>query len=124
MKIAISSNTGKFNKPFSARFGRCDYFVIVDSRTRAWEAKPNSAATVRNGAGAQVVQTLSDNGVQAVISGRFGPNAHSALEAAGIQAYQAKNGTPEELLERFLAGELKQVHAPTGPERHRRGRSR
>jgi predicted Fe-Mo cluster-binding NifX family protein len=124
MKIAISSNKGKFSKPFSDRFGRCDYFVIVDSGTRAWEAKRNPAATSRSGAGAQVVQFLSDNGVQAVISGRFGPNAHSALEAAGIQAYQARNGTPEELIDQFLAGELKQIHAPTGPERHRRGRSR
>jgi predicted Fe-Mo cluster-binding NifX family protein len=45
-----------------------------------------------------------------VISGDFGPNAFSALQAAGIQAYQAQKGTPQELLEEYLAGTLRQVH--------------
>jgi predicted Fe-Mo cluster-binding NifX family protein len=119
MKVAISSRNGKFNKPFSSRFGRCKYFVIIDSETRTWEGLSNPAAAAHGGAGAQVVQFLSDHGVQAVISGRFGPNAFSALQAAGINTYQAKNGTPEELLDQCLKGKLKLVDTGSGSGYHK-----
>lgn len=123
MKIAISSRNGQYDQGFSDRFGRCNYFVIVDSDTRAWDALPNPAASTRGGAGAQVVQFLSDSGVEAVISGRYGPNAYFALGAAGIQAYRASGGTPEELVGKFNAGELEQATESPGGGRRQRGRN-
>ena len=122
MKLAVSSQDGNFDTPFNARFGRCDYFVLIDTETRQWEAKSNPAATARGGAGPQAVQFLANNDVDAVVSGRFGPNAYSALEAAGVDAYVADQGTPEELLDQFLAGELEQANAASGPGFHGRGR--
>jgi len=118
MKIAISSHDGKLDTKFSPRFGRCEFFIFIDTETRDWEAIANPAATARGGAGAQVVQFLSNNDVEATITGRYGPTAFTALEAAGIQGFEADKGTPEELLEKFLAGELKQVKGATGPARH------
>ena len=118
MKIAISSSDGKLNTQFSARFGRCQYFVFIDTETRASETKPNPAAEARGGAGTKVVQFLADNGVAATITGRYGPNAYTALKAAGIQTYQADSGTPEELLDKFIDNELEQVHEASGPELH------
>ena len=35
---------------------------------------------------------MSDNHVNAVISGRFGPKAHQALEALGIEMWIAPDG--------------------------------
>lgn len=118
MKLAISSHDGKKDTKFSSRFGRCDYFVFVDTETREWESKPNPATTARGGAGPMAVQFLEENGTEATITGRYGPNAFSAIETAGIQAFEADSGTPEELLDKFLAGELKQVNAATGPGIH------
>ncbi|MEA3334942.1 MAG: NifB/NifX family molybdenum-iron cluster-binding protein [Chloroflexota bacterium] len=118
MKLAISSLDGKIDTELSSRFARCDYFIFFDTETRDWEARPNPAAAARGGAGAQVVQFLSNSGVEATISGRYGPTAFSALDVAGIQAFVADSGTPEELLDRFLAGQLEQVNAATGPELH------
>jgi len=118
MKIAISSNDGKRSTPFSTRFGRCAYFMFVDSETRAWEAKANPAANAQGGAGPQAVQFLADNQIEATITGRYGPNAFASLDAAGIHAYEAEEGTPEELLEAFLSGSLKRVSAATGPQLH------
>ncbi len=118
MIVAISSPDGKFDTPFSSRFGRCEAFIFIDTESRDWESKPNPAAAARGGAGAQVVQFLSNNGIEATITGRYGPTAFSALEAAGIQAFVAGSGTPEELLDQFLADELEQVNAATGPELH------
>jgi predicted Fe-Mo cluster-binding NifX family protein len=118
MKLAISSSNGIFDTPFSARFARCDAFIFIDTETRSWETIPNPAANARGGAGAQVVQFLANNGVEATITGRYGPTAFSALEAAEIQTFTADSGTPAELLEKFLAGELKQVNAATGQKLH------
>jgi predicted Fe-Mo cluster-binding NifX family protein len=118
MKIAISSHDGKFDTPFSPRFGRCEFFIFIDTETRDWEAVANPATAARGGAGSQAVQFLSTNGVEATITGRYGPTAFTAIEAAGIKAFEAENGTPEELLEKFLAEELKRVNAATGPSRH------
>lgn len=118
MKLAISSNDGKWNTPFSARFARCDAFIFINTETQRWETTPNPAAAARGGAGAQVVQFLANSGVEATITGRYGPTAFSALEAAGIQAFTASGGTPAELLEQFLAGELEQVKASNGQKRH------
>jgi predicted Fe-Mo cluster-binding NifX family protein len=118
MKVAISSHDGKLDTSFSSRFGRCAYFVIIDSESRDWESKRNPAADARGGAGPRVVQFLSEQGVDATITSRYGPNAFTALEAARIQAFEADDGTPEQLIEKFLAGELKHVHAAPGPERH------
>ncbi len=118
MKLAISSNDGQFDTPFSARFARCDAFVFIDTETKSWEAQPNPAAAARGGAGAQVAQFLASSGVEATITGRYGPTAFTALEAAGIQTFTADSGTPAELLEQFLAGELKQVNAATGQKLH------
>jgi predicted Fe-Mo cluster-binding NifX family protein len=124
MKIAISSSDGETNNPFSSRFGRCNYFVIVDSETRSWDVLSNPAASSRGGAGTQVVQYLSDNGIEAIVSGRYGPNAFIALEAAGIEAYRASRGTPEELLEKFNAGKLDRATGPLGRGRQHRGENR
>ena len=118
MKLAISSIDGDFDSPFSPRFGRCETFVFVNTETGDWETHPNPASTARGGAGAQVVQFLSNSGVEATISGRYGPTAFSALKAAGIQCFIAKNGTPKELLYKFLAKELEQVNASTGSALH------
>ena len=118
MIIAISSPDGEFDTEFSPRFGRCNFFIIVDTDTRKWESKPNPAANARGGAGPQAVQFLSATGAKAVITGRYGPNAFTTLKAAGIRAYIAGTGTPEELLDRFLSGTLEEVNAATGRELH------
>jgi len=121
MKIAISANKNTIEAQFSQRFGRCDFFILIDSETRAWEAFPNPAASARGGAGPQAVQFIADKGSEAIISGRYGPSAFSALEAAGLQAYIAEDGTVNEVLEKFLAGELENTTTATGPELHGRG---
>ncbi|HIE24580.1 MAG TPA: dinitrogenase iron-molybdenum cofactor biosynthesis protein [Anaerolineales bacterium] len=118
MKIAISSHDGKYDTELNPRFGRCDFFVFIDTETRAWETKPNPAIGASGGAGPQAVQFLADNDVGATITGRYGPKAYTALETAGIRTFVAKEGTPEELLEKFLAEELEEVDSATGKEMH------
>ena len=96
--------------------------ILVDSKTREWEAHPNPAVDARGGAGPQSVQFIVNLGAEIVISGRYGPSAFTALEAAGIKAYLAKDGTVTEVLDKFMVGELERTKTATGSELHGKGR--
>ena len=124
MKFAISTSTGDPDKKFSARFGRCAYFLIVAEGDDYWEKITNPAVNTQGGAGTQVVQYLAEQGVEAVISGRYGPNAYEALDAAGIKPYLASSGTPRQLLDKAQAGTLRIAAGPSGAGMHQRGRGR
>ncbi len=124
MKIAISSSTGNPDTEFSPRFGRCAYFLVVEEGADDWEKISNPAVNAQGGAGTQVVQHLAEKGVEAVISGRYGPNAYEALAAADINAYLAKSGTPKQLVDQVQAGSLNLASGPTGAGMHGDGSGR
>ncbi len=123
MKLAITVDTPQFETQLERRFGRCAYFIIVDTETRAWESFPNPAAEAKGGAGTQAAQFLANEGVEAVISGHFGPNAFTALDAASIHMYSAQEGQVETLVDDYLAERLERVTDSTGPAHHGGGRS-
>ena len=118
MKIAISSNDGSPHSPFSSRFGRCSNFAFFDTETQSWDKAENPARSSRGGAGTQLVQYLADQGVEVLISGRYGPNAFLAIQASGIDAYLGKTGTPTDLVEKFQSGILPKATGPSGPGYH------
>ena len=106
MKLTISAVKPHVNAFFDARFGRCAYFIFVETETGAWDAFPNPALSSGGGAGTQASQFLVSRGVQGVVSGRFGPNAYEALKAAGVKMYAAHEGIVKDLFQSFLSGEL------------------
>jgi predicted Fe-Mo cluster-binding NifX family protein len=118
MKIAITSSGKENTSPLNPRFGRCEYFIIIDTDTKEWKAVDNPAIGARGGAGTQAAQFIANQGAKAVISGRFGPNAFTTLEAAGLQAFVSVQETVDAALDKFLAGELEQITAATGPQKH------
>ncbi|MFQ5996640.1 MAG: NifB/NifX family molybdenum-iron cluster-binding protein [Dehalococcoidales bacterium] len=46
MKIAISATGAALDAEVDPRFGRCQYFIIVDPETMQFEAMENSSAMV------------------------------------------------------------------------------
>lgn len=118
MKIAVTSSGKENTSPLNPRFGRCEYFIIVDTETKEWTAVDNPAIGARGGAGTQAAQFIANQGAEAVISGRYGPNAFTALEAAGLQAFVSTQESVDAALDKFLAGELEQITSATGPQMH------
>ncbi len=118
MKIIITTSSNKTDQPFNPRFGRAAYFMCYDSETQAWSALANPAADARGGAGPQAVQFIANQGAEVVISGRYGPSAFTALEAADVKAYIATSGTVSEILQQYLAGQLEQIGKSSGPGFH------
>ena len=118
MRIAVSSSNGLQDSPFSPRFGRCAFFLIFDTSSTHWEKKENPARDAQGGAGTKVVQILTDWDVDVLVSGRYGPNAFSAIKASGITPYKAESGSPKDLVDKVLAGELTKVESPSGKGFH------
>jgi predicted Fe-Mo cluster-binding NifX family protein len=113
MKICVTATSNSLDAPVDPRFGRCPYFVIVDSKTMQFEAIPNIASSATGGAGIQAAQTIANKGAGVLITGNVGPNAFQALSAAGVKIVTGALGTVRELVEKYKKGELSETGAPT-----------
>jgi predicted Fe-Mo cluster-binding NifX family protein len=117
MKIAVSSSGQDLNAQLDPRFGRCPYFLIIDTADMSFEAFENENAALGGGAGIQAAQFVASKGVKAVITGNCGPNAMQVFSAAGVQVYVGQAGTLKEVLERYKKPTTEanaSLHAGTG----------
>jgi predicted Fe-Mo cluster-binding NifX family protein len=69
------------------RFGRCPWFIKMDTVSNQWEAFPNPGVGHSSGAGVAAAQFVIDQKAEAVISGDFGPHAADAFRAASISMF-------------------------------------
>jgi predicted Fe-Mo cluster-binding NifX family protein len=81
------------------RFGRAAKFVIVDGDSGAVEVVDNAeGVAAAHGAGIAAAQLMAQRGVACVITGRVGPKAEQALQAAGIRIVTGDWSTVREAL--------------------------
>ena len=106
MKIAISSSGQDLAAQLDPRFGRCRYFLIIETDTMSFEIFDNANADRGGGAGIQAAQFIAAKGARALITGHCGPNAMQALSAAGVQVCIGQSGTVQELVDNFKNGQL------------------
>jgi predicted Fe-Mo cluster-binding NifX family protein len=106
MKVAVSSNGENLDAQVDPRFGRCQFFVVVNPDDMSFDVLNNESAAQGGGAGIQTAQFLASQGVAAVITGNCGPNAVQTLSAAGIELFGGQAGTVREAVERFKTGNL------------------
>ncbi len=112
MKTAVTATGSTLDANVDPRFGRCAYFLIVDTDTMEFEAIENSNAALGGGAGIQSAQLMAAKNVKFVLTGNCGPNAHSTLTAAGIGVIPGCSGTVRDAVERFKAGRLNTADEP------------
>ena len=124
MKICVSAEADSLESPIDPRFGRCPYFMIVDSENMEFEAVENIASDAMSGAGIQASQTIVGKGVKVLITGNVGPNAFQALAAAGVKVVTGAFGTVKEVVEKYKRGELGETGAPTVGGHFGKGRGR
>ena len=127
MKICVSANAGSLDAKIEARFGRCPFFVIVNSETMDYEAVSNTAVNAMGGAGIHAAQTIVDKDIAVVLTGNIGPNAYRVLSAAGIRMVTGVSGTVRHAVEQYQEGILSETTGPTvrghfgvSRQRHRR----
>jgi predicted Fe-Mo cluster-binding NifX family protein len=122
MKIAITATAASLDADIDPRFGRCQYFVIVDPETTWFEVLENSGAMSGGGAGIATAQMIVGRGVEAVLTGNCGPNAYEVLEAAGIKVVTGVSGKVRQAIEDYRSGKLKATSQPNVPGHFGMGR--
>jgi predicted Fe-Mo cluster-binding NifX family protein len=115
VKVAASATSGSLDAPIDPRFGRCSYFVIVDTDTMHVDALPNTSRNAPSGAGISAAQTVTNHGVHTVLTGNVGPNAHQVLSVAGIDIKTGITGTVKDAVDQFKQGQLPHTTTPTTP---------
>jgi predicted Fe-Mo cluster-binding NifX family protein/NAD-dependent dihydropyrimidine dehydrogenase PreA subunit len=113
MKIAVTSTGPSLDDNVEARFGRCPYFLIIDTETMQYEAIENPNIALGGGAGIQSAQLMSEKGVTTVLTGNCGPNAFNVFGQAGIQVIIGVSGVVRNAIEQFKAGAFSSASGPS-----------
>lgn len=113
MKIVVTASGPGLDSPVDPRFGRCSYFVFVDSDSLQAEAVENENVMASGGAGIQSAQFVAQKGAQVVITGNLGPNASTALRAAGMRVFLGATGTVREAIQMFKTGQVQEASGPS-----------
>jgi len=96
--------SGSMDAKVSERFGRAPYFVIVESDTMSFTPVLNAAESMQGGAGPEAVRQVAAHGAQIILTGDLGPNAKTAIAAAGIKGVTGISGvkTVRQAVEEYL----------------------
>jgi predicted Fe-Mo cluster-binding NifX family protein len=109
MRIAISSAGPSLDSTVDPRFGRCQFFLIVDLANMDFEAVPNASNTLEGGAGIQAAKVVVERGAEIILTGYIGPNAQQVLSTAGLNTITGVSGTVREVAKQYREGKLKPV---------------
>jgi predicted Fe-Mo cluster-binding NifX family protein len=116
VKIAVSAISAGLDAEVDPRFGRCQYFIIIDPETMQFEAIENASSGASGGAGISAAQMIAGRGVQAVLTGNCGPNAYQVLSSAGIQVVTGVSGKVQDVIQNYKSGQFQTSSQPNVPD--------
>lgn len=117
MKISISAKGKTLDSLLDERFGRCEYFLIYDTKNEQLNVLENKGQTAAGGAGIKAAQQLIDEKVDLIITGHLGPNAYELIGKSGIKAYKCKSMLISSAIEKYNNAELPEIKE-AGPAHH------
>ncbi len=97
MKIAIASTNKTEESQVSSVGGRAPFYLIFENK-KLVKALSNPFRVGGGGAGFGVAKMLTNEKVDLVVSGNFGPNMANALESSGIKTKVVQGKTVKEAL--------------------------
>lgn len=118
MKIAISSENGFV----SIHFGRCPSYAIVDiqdGRVLDRREIPNPGHQT-----GFLPRFLSEKGVEVIIAGGMGPRAQALFAEKNVRTLIGVQGPIDEVIEKFIRGELETGQGLCDHGHHREGACR
>ena len=107
LKIAVTSKGTELTSEVDPRFGRAQYFVVVDTETLEFEVVENTQnLNLPQGAGIQSSKKVIEAGAEVVITGNCGPKAFKALSGAGVKIATDGSGRVIDMVQKFKNGML------------------
>jgi predicted Fe-Mo cluster-binding NifX family protein len=120
MRIAISvENQEGLDSPVSPHFGRCPCYILVD--VEGQEVKTVTLVDnpyYGNHAQGQVPGFIHSQGADVMLAGGMGRRAVDFFQQYGIQVATGASGTAGQVLQSYLAGELRGVEPCAGNHHH------
>ena len=113
MKICITAQGNDPEAQVDPRFGRCQYFVIIDTDTNEMDVLENPNKEGMGGVGIQSAQFMAEKQVKVVLTGNVGPNAFQTLQAGGIEVISGVSGRIKEVVEKYNKGEFSSSQGPS-----------
>jgi predicted Fe-Mo cluster-binding NifX family protein len=113
MKICVTSQGSDLDSLVDPRFGRCQYFIIVETDTMEYKVIENSNIAAGGGAGIQSAQQMVEEGIEIVLTGNCGPNAFRVFSQAGIKIVTGVSGSIRESVEKFKSGAVGGASSPS-----------
>ena len=106
MKIGLSSTGKDMQSQVDPRFGRCAYFIIIQTDDMTFEVFENENNSI-GGAGIHSARFLNEKGVQAVLTGNCGPNAMDVFNDCKIKVITGQTGLINGVIKNFKNNQLK-----------------
>lgn len=100
-KVCISAKGKDIEADVDPRFGRAQYFLIIDPETTDYEVIDNPYIEAGQGAGTQTAQLIANKNVRAVLTGNCGPNALRVLQSSGIEVITGTSGKIKDALSKY-----------------------
>jgi predicted Fe-Mo cluster-binding NifX family protein len=117
LRIAISSDKPDLEAKVGRRLGTSKYLIVVDLRTKAFEAVPNSGASGQGSGGIQAMVLAITKKVNTILTGYCSPTAEKYLTANGIEVLTGVSGTVAEVVQQYKQGDLqKHIEVVRKPE--------
>lgn len=110
MKIAITATGKNKDDILDRRFGRCEYFQILNLEAGEIIVINNKGVSSGGGAGIAAASQLIDENVNIIVTGNLGPNAYELLDKAGIKAYSCKSVSVSMAIEMFQNNQLSHIN--------------
>jgi len=104
MKVCVTAKGSDLQAAVDRRFGRCQYFLFVDTEDLSCKAVENPFREIMGGAGIQAGQLIAKEGAQALLTGNVGPNAFDVLSNTGVDIYTDAEGTVKEAVRKLAQG--------------------
>lgn len=91
MKVAIAANGNTLEANIDNSFGRCAWFIIIDTESGGMEFIPNTTRDNEEGAGKTAVELVASRNVKMIVSGEFGEKIKPMLDSMHIQMVVIKD---------------------------------
>ena len=91
MKVAIASTGNTLDSNIDSSFGRCAWFIIIDTESGGMEFIPNNNRDREEHVGRVAVELVSLRNVSMIVSGDFGQKIKPMLDSMHIQMVVIKD---------------------------------
>ena len=112
MIVCVTAKGSDLQAAVDPRFGRCQYFLFVDTEGLSCKAVENPFRQIMGGAGIQAGQLIAKEGAQALLTGNVGPNAFDVLHNTGVDIFTGAEGTVREAVEKLAEGDWEKTENP------------